>query len=845
MGNEVAIRGRPVLDWFLALPDGALPAHYPPLDDEWHQAAEPRSTALPEVAFGQAPAPRINPTKRELRFVVPLADGQSYLGDIELAVSPQDALSVEAPRLLTLLEPIVKREVHDRLAAAVGPSGMLDQAALDKEGIALAYDAQTLALGVVVPLDKRETRALSLRGGRGRAQPTLQPAGFSGHLNVHAAMDFTQAGPSSRVVPPTAALDGALRVHGVVLEGEGYLSGRREDPVFRRTGTRLVYEDLAHEMRWTAGDAQIYPRQFQATPSVLGLGVSRLYSQLDPQREIRASGMQSFSVLGASTIETFVNGRSVERRTFQPGNYTLRDFPLAEGANTVQLRVEDASGKVRLIDFSVYANQQLTAKGVTEFALFGGVSSTPSIRGFAYSHDWIATGFVRTGLTEQVTAGANFQANGRVAQAGIEVVWGSPLGLVGFNLAGSRSTVSGTGFAAAMTYERVLGSPSGLRNTAIRAAAEWRSRDFDTPNQVYGPEATELRASAGAVFTLGANTYVAADGQYQRDRLSGEESWGARLSGGINLGWRLSATGEFGINRGGSRDETYVRLGLRLRVGERGTLQADADSKGRARTSFSTSGGSGNGAWQTWAELSHDEQAVAFNGSAGLQTNRLELGLQQTANWDKAGGRIAESRTTVRAAFALAFADGAVALGRPVSEAFLIARPHRTLRGKPVYVEPSEGSEIARSGGLGAALHGQLSAHNPRTVIYQVPDAPAGYDLGAGNVSIDPPYRAGYRLVVGSDYNLMVVGRLVGRDGQPVRLLAGKAVDLGNAKHLALTIFTSRDGRFGAQGLRPGRWRIDMPTEPPTSFEFAAGEGTDGIARVGDLTPVQPERDRR
>ena len=99
--------------------------------------------------------------------------------------------------------------------------------------------------------------------------------------------------------------------------------------------------------------------------------------------------------------------------------------------------------------------------------------------------------------------------------------------------------------------------------------------------------------------------------------------------------------------------------------------------------------------------------------------------------------------------------------------------------------------------------------------------------------------------MVGSDYNLMVVGRLVGRDGQPVRLLAGKAVDLGNAKHLALTIFTSRDGRFGAQGLRPGRWRIDMPTEPPTSFEFAAGEGTDGIARVGDLTPVQPERDRR
>jgi len=33
---------------------------------------------------------RINPTKRVLRFIVPLTDGPTYLGDIELAVSPSD-----------------------------------------------------------------------------------------------------------------------------------------------------------------------------------------------------------------------------------------------------------------------------------------------------------------------------------------------------------------------------------------------------------------------------------------------------------------------------------------------------------------------------------------------------------------------------------------------------------------------------------------------------------------------------------------------------------------------------------------------------------------------------------
>ena len=144
------------------------------------------------------------------------------------------------------------------------------------------------------------------------------------------------------------------------------------------------------------------------------------------------------AVLSPSMIETFVNGRSVERRSFQPGNYTLQDFPVAEGSNTVKLRIEDASGKLRTVDFSVYANQSLLGTGVTEFALFGGVHSAPTQRGIAYSRNWIATGFVRRGMTEQLTAGVNFQANRRVQQVGAEALWGSPIGLTGFSLTAGR-----------------------------------------------------------------------------------------------------------------------------------------------------------------------------------------------------------------------------------------------------------------------------------------------------------------------------------------------------------------------------------------------------------------------
>ena len=840
MGNELAFKDQPVIDWFHGPGDGLIPAMLEPDSAEVREQAKPGPVALPEVQFGQG-AERINPTSRELRFIVPLTVDQTYLGDVELAVSPQDVLSLDAPRLLQLLKPIVDPAVYNRLAALADAKGRLDQNALAKEGIGLAYNSRNLALTVDIPVKQRQSRSLSLGARADSLEVTLQPAAFSAYINVHAAAELVEAGSSAGLVPPTAALDGALRIHGVVVESEGYVSARSSDPVFRRTGSRLIYDDMRHMMRWTLGDAQTQARQFQASPTVMGLGISRIYSQIDPQHEIRSGGAQTFSVLSPSIIETFVNGRSMERRSFQPGNYTLQDFPLAEGTNAVKLRVEDSSGKVRTIDFSVYANQSLLARGVTEFSAFGGVYSTPSRNGFSYSREWIGGGFVRTGLNEQLTAAINVQTNRQTRQIGAEILWGSPVGLTGFNLTASNNSQIGTGLAAAITYEHLLSPNGGARSQSIRASIEWRSKRFAFPDVAFGQDRTELRASAGYVMTLGGNGFIAADGQYSRDRVTRDSRYGARLSGGFDVNRRLTANAEIGVNRGNPRNETYVRFGLRMRFGERGTVQADADSNGRARASYSNSGGNGNGAWLTSADMSHDRDSVSLNANASMTTNRAEIGVQQTAGWDRHGMRLTDARMSVHAAFALAFADGAFAVGRPISEAFVIARAHRSLGKNAVYLDPVEQSEAARSGSFGPALVGQLSAHNFRTLIYQVPDAPSGYDLGAGNIAIKPPYRGGYGLVIGSDYHLLVIGRLLDRNGEPVKLLAGKAIDLGNPKHPALTIFTSRDGRFGAQGLRPGRWRFEMPTEQPTAYEFEVSDSADGIVRIGELRPMPPK----
>ncbi|MFM6932030.1 MAG: fimbrial biogenesis outer membrane usher protein [Novosphingobium sp.] len=798
------------------------------------EAPATRSAELPAPAFGH----RINPTNRALRFIVPLADNANYLGDVELTVAPDDSLSVVAPRLVQLLEPLITRQAFAVLKEKVGGSTEVSGATLKEMGITLAYDDARLALAVTVPLTMREVSRLSLREVFSNGGETLQPAGVSGYLNLRAAMDFIEKGPSRKVLAPVVGIDSAFRLGELVVEAEGYGSFRSGEPTFRRTGTRLVYDNIARTMRFSLGDVRMVSRSFQSTPSVAGLSVTRLYSLLDPQREVRSNGTQSFSLFAPSIVETVVNGRIVERKQLQPGNYSLQDFPLADGSNQVQLRVEDPTGQRRLINFDLYYSRALLAEGLTEFSAFAGVYAAPTLRGIAYSDDWMASGFVRKGVSQKVTAGLNFQADRQAQQIGGEFLLGSSLGLFGIDLSGSRSRGGKTGFAAAASIEKNI-TGNGENSQSLHLAAEHRSANFAVPGELPGVEPLQWRLTAGYTRNFGRDRYFTVDANYSRDRIARENRVSARAEVGFCLSDSLGGIIGAQYDHGSRRDGFMVRLGLRARFGMRSSLQVDADSRGTARASFQSSGGDGIGAWSTSADLARDTTGASLNANVYYVGNRFEGGINQLADYSSATSSLINARTSLRFSTALAFVDGTFAIGRPVSEGFIVARSHASLKGEPVRIDPRDNSEMARSGTLGPAMLGSLSAYSNRTLIYDVSNAPAGYDLGQGNIHIYPKYRAGYNLTVGSDYHLLVIGTLLDRNGEPIPLLTGTATELGAPKRAGVSFFTGRTGRFGIQSMRAGKWRVEMATEPPTFFEMDVVEDSSGTVRVGELRPVE------
>ena len=289
----------------------------------------------------------------------------------------------------------------------------------------------------------------------------------------------------------------------------------------------------------------------------------------------------------------------------------------------------------------------------------------------------------------------------------------------------------------------------------------------------------------------------------------------------------------------GGRDVSAL-VSLTRRFAGFSSLRADYDTRNNdMRASYQAQHGAGVGAYSVSAELDRNDDASGLNLASNYIANRVELGVNHFSAFKDSFGGLDDQRTSLRFATSLAFADGAVAVGRPIYDAFAIVVPYKSLKKAGVLIDPEPKSFQAATGWLGAALEPNLSAYNVRAFTVGAPMAPPGTDVGKGAYRVFAPYRAGYRFQVGSDYAITAIGQFVDEDQAPLSLTSGQALELARPKQPPLTVFTNREGRFGLSGLRPGRWRVEMLTNPVSSYVLDIPAGDDLIVQSGRLHPVR------
>ncbi len=791
---------------------------------------------IPAAALGAQQTARLNTSGQVLTIVAPLKDGDTYLGDVEVRIAPDDSIQVAADQVFELLAQSLDPTAIGPLQALAQPGAFASPEQFAAAGAPIRFNPRTLEVDIEVPVSARARQSIGLAElDRAVYGDFVAPESFSAYVNIRGAVDYVHQGfTSDGFGDPLFLMDGAARFGRVVLESEASWT----DGEFSREGTRFVYDDIENLNRWTAGDLLPQSRGFQGVGDVAGIGIERSYGLLDPQRNTTPRGGRTFTLDREATVEAFINGRVVRTVRLQPGTYDVSDFPFIQGSNDVELVISDSSGQREVISFSLFIDRTQLGRGLSEYGAYIGVDSSRLGNSIDYSDDLSASGFYRRGVTDDVTLGGNFQYNENGSLYGAEIVWGSPVGTLGADFGYSDLDGVGGGWAANISYERLIQSAEG-GGASFVAALEARSRRFGAPTQFAPDNAYSYNVTLGYSRAFADNSFAGVQLRYADARDGFEDEQSARVSYGRRLTTNTNVVFDVDWIDGGFADGTSFRVSLVRRFGTSGSARAEYDSLAeRARLGYQTSGGRGVGAWSASGAFEGGADDLGFNGSAAYAANRADLGIGHSTAYSQVSSDITDQRSYLRAATSIAFAGGHFAVGRPISDSFVIARPYNGDRSIVVEIEPSTDGFDARSGAFGPALYGQISSYSPRTVIYDAAEAPPGFDVGTGALRILAPYRAGYLLHIGSDYGVTVIGRMIGRDGEPLTFLAGEAIEQGGEGR-RVEVFTNRQGVFGASGLRQGTWRIEMIGSPPIVYELIVPDAPDGVARIGDIQPVQ------
>jgi len=825
---------------------------------------------------------RLNRTERTLSLLVDLrADGRQ-LGEVSVKITPDDVLSVHKEQLMRASAALLRPDVRKRMRQLKDDGGFVTLANLNAAGFRYSFDAGAMKLCFKPEIAQRPRGVVSLdpRSAAGHFSPS-RPATVSGYVNIRAAADHvttTFAAPTG-FQAPRADLEAALRWQDVVLEAEATYDGAHTDFFgaatlanhtthgFVRRSTRLVHDRPEDALRLQAGD--IYPpvTSLQRGLDLLGVSIERTPRKLRPSQNIRPTGKRSFRLARPSTVKIELNGIVMRQLRLDPGEYDLDDLPLRGGANRIRLIISDDVGEQRTLNFTSHFDATLLAEDIAEWGLAAGVPAQFSGDGLSYIFERpLVSGFYRRGLSAELTGEAHIQAGPHAMMTGLSLYSASMIGFLAIETAASYHEHHGAGAALEIDWDVLR---VGDSNESLQLSAELRSAHFTVPALDDHLPTYWLNLSASYARSLPWDIYGQLSARYSAatESADGTPANGDLYGATLSFSRRLSSTAGLAFSLSYASDSLDTLTAFdpdgagegELRAALQLTWRPDANTHLAATLEAGEPGASiaasrtwrdGISSWRTSIETVYEENTddLTIDGDLHYTGNRFTAGVTHTASLDArafARGRqpLSDQRTTFHFGTAIAFADGHMAIGPPIlgPGGFAIVAPHDSLTDKPIVIG-SHSRPRARSDMFGPALVSGLPAYRPSRLAYDVAELPLGYDIGSREFRLNAPYKGGYALTVGSANSVTAFGTLIGTDGEPVALVTGTARPVESDTPL-VNLFTNAAGRFGAQGLAPGRWRIEMATDPPQHFLLDVPAATVGLLRAGTLRPVDPAQE--
>jgi outer membrane usher protein len=803
------------------------------------------------TAPGRAePVPGEQKTAQNVRVfnvTLPLIFQGYYLGDVPVLATIDGKVSVNVERFISLLGERLSPKMIEDLKRVAGSDRIVAIEALSTVGLSIEYDAARLELRVSIPLDQQGGQSVTTydRSRYGTPKPgTIAPADFSASLTLSARQtyywdpDALEGWGPLRVAADLAA--NAFGPDGVYLFAQGeYDDGA--DTAFRRGNAVLIHDDPETAVRYSAGDVLLIPAGFQGSPVIGGVAVERRYGELQPFTNIRPSGLYRFTLERPATVEIVVNGAPIRTLRLDAGQYDLRDFPLFNGLNDVDLYVIDEFGRRLIASFSLFYSTRLLNPGITEFGATAGYLQHRELDGeITYREDLPTfSGYIRHGLTEDVTVGANLQANEFQWLTGLEAGWGTPIGTFGF-LAGWTEVDGESGQSFLASYEFAADEAWIFDRPQLNLEYVTTSEFFLPLDDLtlVAPKEYELRGRASARLPYDFGVGISASFAKGRDLEPDERRYAVSVNRSLGV-VNVTASHER-IEIDDEPDEDRFLLTLTLPLSDREMARASYDSRNDlAELEYTRFQSEELGDVGIRASIARDNEQYAGAGELSYNANRAALMLSHDAISDNAMSEITSQQTSYTVATQFAFAGDDVAWGRPVGPRFAIVSAHDTLDDHEVGVKEGtvRGTRQAVADDLGPALVRIGSAYQPQTVMIDVENLPDGYDFGTGQYDLFAGPASGYAIQVGSDASHVIRGVLIDRNGKPMTLLGGEIRSLDDPAFKPILVFTNNAGRFVAEGLAPGKYEMVLGPALDVVVPLEVPDGAKGIIDVGNVRP--------
>ncbi|NMF60499.1 fimbria/pilus outer membrane usher protein [Pseudanabaena yagii] len=778
--------------------------------------------------------PRANTGKQTL--IVPLVIDDREQATIRISFVPSQPQQTRLQSKVTLqaLKPILRPEVLNAIETAIGNAEDFAVDVLQKNGIEAVFDERRLAVFLKI---SPAVRAVNVLGDRANLPPEAKEAipvsSLSGYVNIFASDRFAWASNQIQGIqrqPLFFGFDGAINFQNWVLEGN-WSFAEKGQPELTRGDIRIVRDDPDNAVRYLAGDYSFPTTGFQNAIAVGGIAAARNFS-LQPYTIIRPINNFEFFLERPSKVEIYANGRLAQTLNLPAGQQDLRQLPLTTGINDIQLLVTDDLGQEQRINFSSAVASNLLAPNVQQFAYSFGFPSKTLNGGRNY--DWskpILSLAHRWGVSNVLTLGGYTQATSRQQLLGIEGIFATVFGNFAWDAAISNDQNVGQDLAWRLRYDffnakdtdRSFGFSAEQRgarfitfgneeiprnNTALDLSAFYRQKIFD-----------DIGAGLNIQYRFGRDVPDA-----YRVGLDLSKSF----SNGLSLNLSLSQSRDTnGVN------EQRALLSMQLNLGAQ-SVQASTEVRNTDSPTQQVS----------WS-FRTPEVSESLSGSLGLSRSRGSD--RFTSNFTYTGYRAiwnlapdiafapnsTQANALVSVRTAIAFADGNIALSRPISDSFALVVPEKALASQIVGVNPDgQGTYLSRADDFGAAVIPNLSSYNVSRLLLEVPDAPAGVETGNPIYYTLPTYKSGTVIRVGTDATVYIRGILTDAKGTAIALQAGEVRSLSDPQWQPITLFTNRAGKFALTGFKVGRYELKIGSQ---TLQFEVPEGKVGLYDLGKL----------